>query len=104
MLKNIRFTCRLSREDDTIVALCPEFNVSSFADMPEEALASLHEAVTLFLEECQRMGTLETVLEEAGYRLTETRARNVPVAHIRTNMTTAGMSRDRYFELLEQVK
>lgn len=27
----------------------------------------------------------------------------VPVAHIRTNMTTAGMSRDRYFELLEQV-
>jgi predicted RNA binding protein YcfA (HicA-like mRNA interferase family) len=26
----------------------------------------------------------------------------VPVAHIRTNMTTAGMTRDRYFDLLEQ--
>ncbi len=26
--------------------------------------------------------------------------RKVPVAHIRTNMTTAGMSRERYFELL----
>ena len=75
MLKNIRFTCQLSREEETVVALCPEFGVSSFGDTPEEAAASLHEAVTLFLEECQRMGTLETVLEEAGYRLTETRGR-----------------------------
>lgn len=30
--------------------------------------------------------------------------RRVPVTHIRTNLTTAGMSRERYFELLEQVK
>lgn len=29
---------------------------------------------------------------------------NVPVTHIRTNLTTAGISRERYFELLEQVK
>jgi len=27
----------------------------------------------------------------------------VPVAHIRTNMTTAGMSRERFFDLLAQV-
>lgn len=57
MLKNIRFTCQLSREDARVVALCPEFNVSSFGDTPQEAVASLHEAVTLFLEECQRMDT-----------------------------------------------
>ncbi len=30
--------------------------------------------------------------------------RKVPVTHIRTNMTTAGISRERYFELLERVK
>ena len=30
--------------------------------------------------------------------------REVPVTHIRTNLTTAGISRERYFELLEQVK
>ena len=29
--------------------------------------------------------------------------KKVPVAHIRTNMTTAGMSRERFFELLDQV-
>ncbi len=28
----------------------------------------------------------------------------VPVTHIRTNMRTAGMSRERYFHLLEKVK
>jgi predicted RNA binding protein YcfA (HicA-like mRNA interferase family) len=28
----------------------------------------------------------------------------VPVTHIRTNMTTAGMMRERFFELLEKVK
>jgi len=34
----------------------------------------------------------------------KTSPRQVPVTHIRTNLTTAGMSRERYFELLEQVK
>lgn len=28
----------------------------------------------------------------------------VPVTHIRTNLATAGISRERYFELLAQVK
>jgi predicted RNA binding protein YcfA (HicA-like mRNA interferase family) len=27
----------------------------------------------------------------------------VPVTHIRTNMTTAGMTRERYFEILDEV-
>ena len=30
--------------------------------------------------------------------------RKVPVTHIRTNMATAGMSRERYVELLEAVE
>lgn len=34
----------------------------------------------------------------------KTSPRQVPVAHSRTNMTTAGMSRERYFELLEKAK
>jgi len=31
-------------------------------------------------------------------------AKEVPVTHIRTNMTTAGMTRERYFELLKKAK
>lgn len=34
----------------------------------------------------------------------KTSPRKVAVTHIRTNLTTAGISRDRYFELLEKVK
>jgi len=33
-----------------------------------------------------------------------TSPRKVPVTHIRTNLTTANMSRERYFELLKKVK
>jgi len=64
---HVPYTSQLFEEDGQIVALCPELNVSSFGDTTEEALAALQEAVTLFLEECQRMGTLEAVLDEAGY-------------------------------------
>lgn len=34
----------------------------------------------------------------------KTSPRLVPVTHIRTNMTSAGMSRERFFEFLEKVK
>jgi predicted RNA binding protein YcfA (HicA-like mRNA interferase family) len=34
----------------------------------------------------------------------KTSPKQVPVAHIRTNMTTAEMSRERYFKLLDVVK
>jgi len=33
----------------------------------------------------------------------KTSPRLVPVTHIRTNMTTAGMNRERYFELSEKI-
>lgn len=34
----------------------------------------------------------------------KTSPREVAVTHIKTNLNTAGMSRERYFELLEKVK
>jgi len=55
------------QEEDVYVALAPEINVSSFGDTIKEAEESIKEAIELFFEECQRMGTLEQVLEEAGF-------------------------------------
>ena len=63
MTTHIPYTSQLFAESDQFVALCPELNVSSYGDSPEQALAALQEVVILFLEECQAMGTLETVLE-----------------------------------------
>jgi len=34
----------------------------------------------------------------------KTSPRLVPITHIRTNMTTSGMTRDRFFELLEKAR
>ena len=34
----------------------------------------------------------------------KTSPHQVPVTHIRTNLNTAGMSRERFFELLEQAR
>ena len=67
MQRQIQFTCQLFREGDQIVSLCPELGVSSFGDTSAEAEAALYEAVALFLEECEHMGALSEVLEEAGY-------------------------------------
>ncbi|MDX1521082.1 MAG: type II toxin-antitoxin system HicB family antitoxin [Anaerolineae bacterium] len=64
---HIPYTSQLFEEDGQFVTVCPELNLSSYGDTPEKALASLQEIVTLFLEECQEMGTLEIILEEAGY-------------------------------------
>ena len=55
------------KEGDQYVAISPELNVSSFGDSPKEAKASLIKAISLFLEECERMGTLNKVIEEAGF-------------------------------------
>jgi predicted RNase H-like HicB family nuclease len=61
-------TSQLFEEDEQIAAVCPELNVSSFGDTSEQAGLSLQEAVTVYLEECLRMKTLESVREQAGYR------------------------------------
>ena len=55
------------REGDLYVALVSELNVSSFGETIEEAKESIKEALEAFLEECERMGTLEDVLEESGF-------------------------------------
>jgi len=46
------------------------------------------------------------IMTKAGVRrplVIKTSPKLVPVTHIRTNMTTAGMGRERYFELLREV-
>lgn len=62
------FRIEIFKEGRQYVAVTPELNVSSFGNTQKEAKASLREAVELFLEECKRMGTLDDVLVEAGFK------------------------------------
>jgi hypothetical protein len=67
----IEFTARIFKEGRTFVAHALELDVSSCGGSKAKALRSLKEAVWLFLDEAERMGTLEQILTEAGYSRTK---------------------------------
>jgi len=64
---NISVKIEVFKEGDVYVALSPELNVSSYGETIENAKASVKEAIEAFIEECETKGTLEEVLEEAGF-------------------------------------
>jgi predicted RNase H-like HicB family nuclease len=64
---NLSVKIEIFKEGDVYIALSPELNISSFGETIEEAKASIGEAIEAFIEECERMGTLEAVLEESGF-------------------------------------
>ncbi|MDF0591833.1 hypothetical protein [Candidatus Methanocrinis natronophilus] len=68
MARRIVLRAEFFREDAFFVGLAPELDVSSFGESLDEAKRSLEEAVLAFLEECEAMGTLDEVLQEAGFR------------------------------------
>jgi len=63
----IDFDIIVFEENKTFVAYCPELDISSCGSSIEHAKAMLKTAVRLFLEEADKMGTLESILEEANY-------------------------------------
>lgn len=63
----IEFTCQILKEGKTFVAYAPELDVSSCGTSRERARTNLLDAVRLFLGEAEKMGTLDQILEEAGY-------------------------------------
>jgi predicted RNase H-like HicB family nuclease len=67
MKQRIVYRAEFFKEEDVYVGLAPDLNVSTFGETLEEARQSLQEAVEAFVEECQRMGTFEEVMEEAGF-------------------------------------
>jgi len=63
----IQFTTRVFKEGRTFVAHALELDVSSCGGTEDKALKNLKEAVRLFIEEAENLGTLDQILEEAGY-------------------------------------
>jgi predicted RNase H-like HicB family nuclease len=64
---DIEFTTRIFKEGRAFVAHALELDVASCGGTKDKALINLKEAVRLFLEESERMGTLDQILKEAGY-------------------------------------
>jgi predicted RNase H-like HicB family nuclease len=64
---SIDYTVQLWREGRQYVAHAMPLDVMSAGTTPEEARHALDEAVELFLKTAADTGTLEQVLEDAGY-------------------------------------
>jgi len=54
-------------EHDVIIAHCVPLDVSSCGHDLEEARRNIRDAVAGFVAACEKMGTLEDILEEAGF-------------------------------------
>jgi predicted RNase H-like HicB family nuclease len=63
----IQFTTQVFKEGKTFVAHTPELDISSCGETEKEALQHLKEAVRLFLEEADKLGTINQILDEAGF-------------------------------------
>ena len=64
---DILFTTQVIKEGTTFVAYAPELDLSSCGKTIGMAKANLKEAVMAFIEEAERMSTLQEILEEAGF-------------------------------------
>ena len=84
----IQFATRIFKEGRTYVAHALELDVSSCAGSQDKAIRNLKEAVRFFLEEAEKMGTLEQILEEAGY--SRGRQKRVPPKVISENEPVPG--------------
>lgn len=70
-MKHISFSSLIFKEGGTYVAYCPQLDLSSCGVSVDHARKMLREAVWLFIEEAEKMGTLRQILEEAGYHLSD---------------------------------
>ncbi len=58
VMKEFNVTAIIWQEDNVYVSKCPELEVASAGDTPQEALENLKEAVELYLENAKALGIL----------------------------------------------
>ena len=61
-MRKFTFTALIWLADDVYVSKCPEIEVSSVGDTPDESLINLKEAIDLWLVNAEELGILEDYL------------------------------------------
>jgi predicted RNase H-like HicB family nuclease len=64
----IDYTVQIWREDGQFIAHAMPLDVASSGETPQAARTALDEAVKLFISTADKQGTLNEVLEDAGYK------------------------------------
>ena len=83
----IEYDIIIFQEDETYVAYCTELDISSCGNSVEHAENMLKTAVRLFLEEAEKMGTVEEILEESRYKKNES-GKWLPPKIVRTELVS----------------
>ena len=63
----LKLTEELWKEGNMYVSYCPELDIASCGETMEQAKKNLREIISINLEEAQKIGTLENLLQEAGF-------------------------------------
>ena len=70
-MRKIELTSEIWQEGKMYSAYCHELDVATAGRTVDEARKNLAEALEIFFEETARKGTLQTLLEEAGFLVGE---------------------------------
>ena len=66
-----KLTEELCKEENMYVSYCPELDIASCGETVDQAKKNLKEVILINLEEAQKIGTLEKLLQEAGFDQTQ---------------------------------
>ena len=86
-LRDFSFDAHIFKEGDAFVAHAPALDVSSCGATDEEARRNIRDAVRGFLAASADLGTLDEILREAGYRLSDTRGTDTRTSPARPELT-----------------
>jgi predicted RNase H-like HicB family nuclease len=65
-MKEFNVTAVIWQEDKIYVSKCPELEIASAGDTPQEALENLKEAVELYIENAKILGILDDFTASIG--------------------------------------
>ena len=63
----LKLTEELWKEGNMYVSYCPGLDIAACAETIEQAKKNLKEVILINLEEAQKLGTLDSLLQEAGF-------------------------------------
>ena len=67
----LKLTEELWREGNMYVSYCPELDIASCGETVDQAKKNLKEVILINLEEAQKLGSLDNLLQEAGFDETQ---------------------------------
>ena len=63
----LKLTEELWKEGNMYVSYCPELDIASCGETVDQAKKNLKEVILINLEEAQKLGTLDGLLQDAGF-------------------------------------